>query len=232
MAQKPRSELWQRIRAAREYANKMTQDRLGAACSPPVNRAAVAQWEADTEERRTTPKGDKLMMIATATGVPIDWLLDDASNADTLHEHMQRRKDGMAAPVIDDAARLARAARAFWSAVRYSAVLKNPLIESRFDVALGIDGVEVVAPFLFGRRLAVFAADTGDWKAVVAREVGALLTLEKLAGHECEKALLIWSASSASRATLEAERKFGQRLGVGIMSVSDVEAAAKLLAGN
>lgn len=38
------SELWERLRAARKYADLRQQD-IAVACTPAVNRAAVAQWE-------------------------------------------------------------------------------------------------------------------------------------------------------------------------------------------
>ena len=46
------SELWQRLRAAREHA-KLTQQQIADACG--VSREAVSQWEAKDPAKRKTP---------------------------------------------------------------------------------------------------------------------------------------------------------------------------------
>lgn len=75
------SELWQRLRHARRYAD-MTQSDLAQACA--VTRGAVALWEAEQPEHRTRPTIEHLMQIARVTSVPLDWLMNDASRLDEL----------------------------------------------------------------------------------------------------------------------------------------------------
>lgn len=71
------SELWQRIRQARRYADQ-TQAQLSACCG--VSRAAVALWEAAEPEHRTKPSTEHVIAIAKCTNVPLEWLLNDASD--------------------------------------------------------------------------------------------------------------------------------------------------------
>lgn len=75
------SELWQRLRQARRYAD-LTQLDLASRCN--VSRGAVALWEAAEPEHRTRPTTDHLITVAKATGVPLEWLLNDASELDAI----------------------------------------------------------------------------------------------------------------------------------------------------
>jgi transcriptional regulator with XRE-family HTH domain len=76
MPNKPKSELWQRIRAARMHA-KMTQLQVAEALG--ISSSAVTQWEAKLPERRTTPDTNHLKRIAALFHAPIEWLLSDDS---------------------------------------------------------------------------------------------------------------------------------------------------------
>ena len=75
------TQLWQRLRQARRYAD-LTQAQLAAMCG--VSRGAVALWEAEEPEHRTKPTTDHLIAMAKATGVPLEWLMNDASELDAL----------------------------------------------------------------------------------------------------------------------------------------------------
>lgn len=75
------TQLWQRLRQARRYAD-LTQADLAAKCG--VSRGAVALWEAEEPEHRTKPTVDHLIAIAKGTGVPLDWLMNDASDLSEL----------------------------------------------------------------------------------------------------------------------------------------------------
>lgn len=75
------SELWQRLRQARRYAD-LTQADLATHCN--VTRGAVALWEAAEPEHRTKPTTDHLISVSKATTVPLEWLLNDASDLDSL----------------------------------------------------------------------------------------------------------------------------------------------------
>jgi transcriptional regulator with XRE-family HTH domain len=80
-ASAPMSELWQRLRQARKYAD-LTQADLAKACG--VTRGAVALWEAAEIEHRTKPTTDHLVQISKKTRVPLEWLLNDAASTEAL----------------------------------------------------------------------------------------------------------------------------------------------------
>lgn len=75
------TELWQRLRQARRYAD-MTQADLAKHCG--VSRGAVALWEAAEPEHRTKPTTDHLIAVSKATRVPLEWLLNDASDINAV----------------------------------------------------------------------------------------------------------------------------------------------------
>lgn len=75
------TQLWQRLRQARRYAD-LTQAQLATLCG--VSRGAVALWEAEEPEHRTKPTTDHLIEMAKATSVPLEWLMNDASELDAL----------------------------------------------------------------------------------------------------------------------------------------------------
>ncbi len=75
------SELWQRLRQARKFAD-LTQADLAKHCG--VTRGAVALWEAAEAEHRTKPTTDHLITISKMTGAPLEWLLNDAADVNAL----------------------------------------------------------------------------------------------------------------------------------------------------
>lgn len=75
------SELWQRLRQARRFAD-LTQQDLASKCG--VSRGAVALWEAAEPEHRTKPSTGHLLKVAETTGAPIEWLLNDASDVNAI----------------------------------------------------------------------------------------------------------------------------------------------------
>jgi transcriptional regulator with XRE-family HTH domain len=69
-----KSELWQRIRAARKRAGLTQQD---VADNLNIDRTAIAQWEARNPSRRTRPDIARLESFAHMTRTPTWWLLSD-----------------------------------------------------------------------------------------------------------------------------------------------------------
>lgn len=70
-----KSELWERLRAARHYAQR-TQREVALALG--VTRGAVALWESEDPGNRTTPRADQLQIIANMLNVPVEFFLDDS----------------------------------------------------------------------------------------------------------------------------------------------------------
>ena len=62
-----------RIKAARKYA-KLSQQALGEKCVPQISKNAVSLWETEDPRKRTTPKLENLITIASVTGVNLEWL--------------------------------------------------------------------------------------------------------------------------------------------------------------
>lgn len=65
-----------KIKAARKAAH-LSQEALGAACNPPVSKAAVGLWETNNDKIRTTPKLENLKTIAKLTKQPIHYFVPD-----------------------------------------------------------------------------------------------------------------------------------------------------------
>lgn len=65
-----------KIREARKAA-KLSQEAIGAACNPPISKAAVGLWETNDPEKRTQPKLDNLRTLAVLTGKDFSYFLDD-----------------------------------------------------------------------------------------------------------------------------------------------------------
>lgn len=78
--------LHQKIKEARKAA-KLSQEAIGAACNPPISKAAVGLWETEDNEKRTQPKLDNLRTLAELTGKPIQYFLGDIDNVDGVKEN-------------------------------------------------------------------------------------------------------------------------------------------------
>lgn len=90
-----KSELWQRLRQARRFAD-LTQSDLAAKCG--VTRGAVALWEAAEAEHRTRPTTEHLITVSDVTGVPLDWLLNDAADLEAVWRVGMEFNDARRAP--------------------------------------------------------------------------------------------------------------------------------------
>ena len=88
------SQLWERLRAARRYAD-LTQREVAIAVG--LTRSAVAQWEAAEAEQRTRPSAEHLIVFSKLTKAPLEWLMNDASRLDDLYK-LASENDGMPSP--------------------------------------------------------------------------------------------------------------------------------------
>lgn len=77
------SEFWQRLRAARRYAD-LTQTDIATAVG--VTRSAVAQWEAAEQQHRTRPSAEHIIIISKMTHAPLDWLMNDSSVLEDIYK--------------------------------------------------------------------------------------------------------------------------------------------------
>ena len=69
------SELWQRLRAAREWAGKSHED---VASVVGLGAQTVALWETEDRATRVAPTAQQVMRVAKLCGLPLFLLVDDA----------------------------------------------------------------------------------------------------------------------------------------------------------
>ena len=69
------SELWQRLRAARELAHKSHQDIADAVG---LSEVTVSTWESPDQATRTQPTAQQVMRVAKLCRLPLYLLVDDA----------------------------------------------------------------------------------------------------------------------------------------------------------
>jgi hypothetical protein len=78
------SELWQRLRAARELANKTHHD-VGAAVGQ--SEATAALWESPDPLTRLQPTAQQVMRIAKLCRLPLYLLVDDAVSMEDIQSY-------------------------------------------------------------------------------------------------------------------------------------------------
>lgn len=215
-----KSELWQRIRAARAYGKK-TAEQVAVACG--VTRPAVSLWESRMPENRSQPSTQHLVEIARLCGVSPQYLLDDSATTEDIYTYGTVESIRSPRPEMGVAERQARAGRAFWSAVRFQIISERPEMEDCFDVPVVVAGVPMTIDFLCGDNLVYFGQPTVSNDGL-AREVGHLLVLERAAGHPYRKHLFRWSATP--NATVPRLDKVFE---VDLRSFTDVPEAARTL---
>lgn len=217
-----RSELWERLRAVRMYANKTQKD---VAKELDVSRAAVALWESPTEGIRTSPSAQQIMAYAKVCNVPAQFLIDDTQRADDVYAYMQELQGITKSPKGEE--ELVRRAAAFWSAVHFETLVTHPKASAHFNVSAKLGGIEFTAALLKGQDVASFSYVGADWQAQVLREASNLMFLERAMGHALNKHLLMfWPAPSEDAPQLMA---FARALDIRLTLVSDVPKTAKYL---
>ena len=78
------SELWQRLRAARELANKTHHD-VGQVVG--LSEATVALWESPDPATRLQPTAQHVMRIAKLCQLPLYLLVDDAVSVQDIQSY-------------------------------------------------------------------------------------------------------------------------------------------------
>ena len=81
MPRPPNSELWQRLRAARELAGKSHQD---VAAVVGLSEQTVALWESEDRATRVPPTAQQVMRVAKLCGLPLFLLVDDAVSIEDI----------------------------------------------------------------------------------------------------------------------------------------------------
>lgn len=230
------SQLWERLRAARRFAD-LTQAQLAAVCN--VTRSGYAFMESKDPNSRTRPSADQVMAIAKLTRVPVEWLLNDAADAGDVWK-IGVIASGVSQPVAAPAPRVSldgqqhplrrindgpeRLARLFWSSVEFQVVTADPSLGSAFDAVLLGPPLPLTVRYLHGRSMACFS-NRCDSDALTAH-MGRLLLNERAVAKVFDKHLIVWCPEDHGNGAYEmADKVFG----IKIRQVQTAEEAAAYL---
>lgn len=204
-----RSELWQRLRAARAYADK-TQ--LDVAKILGVSRAAVALHESRDPSIRTRPTAEQVMAISKITGVPAEFLMSDLVAPDDVWKYADRPAPSQPAsttysqPQIDSPANMIlptvtqpdRLTKGFWSAVEFAVIQSNEALASCFARDIDAAGLHLTADFIKNKTLVAFtglpsSTSQSDLRQFAMQVAGAILLQERAMHKPMAKHVLIYS---------------------------------------
>lgn len=195
MREGTRSELWQRLRAARLYYFERTgvamSQRMVAEAVGLNTRAAVGLWESDKDDQRTEPDLEQLEDVADLCGVDLGWLASRKSDPDCPVPA------GAKAGVLLRGPNAALTqASAFWRAVREMVIGSRPELSGAFDKKIAHG---VTASFHSGSALAtVWYFDTSavdDQDALLRRQAADMLLVEAVLGYRHTKAVAVFTPS-------------------------------------
>lgn len=217
-----KSELWQRIRAARAHSKK-TQGDIALVLG--VSRPAVAMWESRHPDNRTRPTVEQMNMVARMCQVSPRWLMDDASDPDKVEPWELGVPNERATVDI-----LRARATAFWYAVRYAVLSQAPELGEAFEHPIAAAS-RMNASFLHNKNLVGFIYDEGgrtpqEQDEMLYRQAGDLLLAETMLGYKCKKTIAVWTRTGRydSMAAQELSRR-----GIACVSFNDIEKATDFL---
>lgn len=188
------SQLWQRLRAARKFAD-LTQAQLAAVCN--ITRSGYAFFESSDDNSRTRPNTDQIMAIAKLTRVPIEWLLNDSSDPGDVWK-IGVVANGAPKLVMSHAPpqhscpirATDRMEETFWRAVEYSVVSRDPHRMEAFEVAVRVDSMDLQIRYQYDKVLACFCTATDP--QTLTLYLGRLLLYERALQRTMHKHLLVW----------------------------------------
>jgi transcriptional regulator with XRE-family HTH domain len=218
-----KSELWQRIRAARAHA-ELTQSVVAKAMG--LSRPAVTLWESTDPRLRTRPTAQQMSQLAILCKVAPHWLMDDASDASHVIPY------DMAHAPVEPTPDLVRArAIAFWHAVRYAVISEAPELAPAFEYRVPGAAGELIAPFFHNGHLIAFSYDGGERTPqeqddMLYRQVADLLLAERMLGVTCHLTIAMWTRTG--RYTSAVAQELG-KLGFAFQAVNEIERAAAIV---
>lgn len=220
------SQLWQRLKAARKFAD-LTQSQVAVACG--VTRSAYAFWESSEEAIRTRPSAEQVMAVAKLAHVPIEWLMNDAASVDDVWRlgslsSAPSRVNGHAFRQEQD--QTDRATETFWRAVEYHVISTEPQKQDAFSYEIMPPPFKLVADFYFRKHLVEFCARGS--KDCVYDDLGRILTLERALHRPLAKTILVWSQGVATDVDQISET-LDATFAVKIVVVDNVQDAAAFL---
>lgn len=185
------SQLWQRLRAARKFAD-LTQAQLASVCN--VTRSGYAFFESSDDNARTRPNTDQIMAIAKLTRVPIEWLLNDTSDPGDVWKIGV--VNGFAAkppPPQNHSCPVKQPDRreeTFWRAVEYHVTMQDSHRAEAFDVTVPVDSVELRIRYQYEKVLCCFCSVSEA--QMLTLYMGRLLLYERALQRTMSKHLLVW----------------------------------------
>lgn len=206
-----KSELWQRLRMVRKYAD-LRQEDIAKACG--ISRAAVSQWEANEASKRTKPSINEVKTVARLSGVPVEWILNDA--ADPADVWQAAKLAAPVAPIVELAAPPSlpaeqedRLAAAFLQAIEFSLLQRKPELATGFRQQSGEMGLK----YWNGKLLLEIVPRPGNNLAAC----GLLLMAERAVGGAERKAVLVLGGQAENI------------LGIDVVPVASPDAAAEYI---
>lgn len=217
-----KSELWQRIRAARHHAD-LTQGVVAKAMN--LSRPAVSLWESIDPKIRTRPTAQQMVQLAVLCKVAPAWLMDDASDVN----HVIAYNSPANMPEAVDPIRAK--ATAFWHAVRYAVIADHPELANSFEYRIPGTVGELVAPFYHNKVLIAFSYDDGSRSAkeqdeMLFRQAADLLLIELMIGMKCRKTVAVWTRTGRYESSIAQEL---ERRGFTFQPVNEIMRAAALV---
>lgn len=224
------SQLWQRLREARKFANVRQADMAKAAG---VTRSGYAFWETKDDASRTRPNVEQMVAISNLTKVPVAWLMDDNANVNDLWRGGKQTQMAEPSPTYKMPAPAAapseahndRALQRFWAAVEYAVTDRDPSRDQAFGVDIGAGAVPLRADYIHGQCAAMFVADSSEQALISA--MGRLVLVAIAAKIRAPSlAVLVRADQAPEQRFVESAGRF---LGVRIAAVASPAEAADIL---
>lgn len=181
------SQLWQRLRAGRTFAD-LTQSDVAKACG--VGRSSVTHWEARDGDTRTKPDIHQLSILAKLYRLPLEWLMNDLANPEDVwrvgaqYDPKQAAPASIAPPEKD----LPRVKDAFLRAVEFEVLTREPAKADGFSSNIGQGWTKVRADFTHEDLVVELVIAEGGSLDMAA--ISRLLLLERASGHPLRKVLV------------------------------------------
>ena len=228
------SELWQRIRSARQHAD-LKQDDIAKVCG--VTRPAVSLWESKDPTKRTKPDINQIQALAKLARLPVEYFLNDKVEPESVWEVGKQHKAGGEAAVTAIAGGVAAALdmprqiirneeSLFASALQYYVFriarergLDPQALEGAFSQRIPMAVTSWAPDFFHGKLIVEIASQNSDLDKVCAN----LLTAERATGSKLEKLILYRGTPVPDTTNLE------NLFGIHLLPVTDPRDAAELI---
>ncbi len=223
------SQLWERLRAARRFANLRQIDvakRVGK------SRATIALWESRQDDIRTHPSAEDVRKFCEICKVPVAFVMDNRSHPDDVYKVARGGASSASEAPVSAPASAAmprnallgmedRDAQMFWNAVEFDMVSRAPAQREHFANGAGPN-------FIHDGNAVVFASDSADGQAVLVGAMSVLLEYQRAEAKTLAKHVLVYARNGGTQIN---EREAASLLGVSVHQVDNIKQATKYLQG-